>query len=57
MIAPLGALVVAVGILILILGTGKAKAILNWWEKKPDSFLRLAGLFILAMGALIIYSA
>lgn len=56
-IATLGALVVTVGILALILSLEKTKAILNWLEKKPDSFLRLAGLLVIAIGALIIYSA
>ena len=53
----LGALVVAVGVFALILGPEKVKAILKWIDKKPDSFLRLTALVVLAFGTLIIFSA
>ena len=52
-IVSLGGVIVAMGILIFIIGLERAKGILSWWEKKTGSFLRLAAILILAIGALI----
>lgn len=56
-IFALGVLTGLGGLLIFILGLEKTKAILDWWDKKPEYFLRLLSLSALAFGALIIYSA
>ena len=53
----LGILMLLGASLIFILGLEKAKAILNWWDKKPYSILRLMGILILVIGALVIYCA
>jgi len=53
----LGIFSLLAGMLIFILGLNRLKAILDWWDKKPDLILRLVSLIILAFGALVIYSA
>ncbi len=53
----LGILMLLGAALIFILGLEKAKAILDWWDRKPHSVLRLMAILILAIGVLVIYSA
>lgn len=57
LIFVLGVLALLGGLLIFILGLEKTKAILDWWDKKPEHFLRLLSLLVIAFGALILYSA
>jgi uncharacterized protein YjeT (DUF2065 family) len=56
-LAVLGFLMLLGGMLIFILGPEKIKAMLGWWDKKPLFVLRIIAVFILALGALVIYSA
>jgi len=42
---------------IFILGLEKAREMLGWWDKKAKSVLRLIAFLVLAIGALVIYSA
>lgn len=51
--AGLGILSLAAGILIFILGLERMKVLLGWWDKRPASFVRLMGLLVSAFGALI----
>ncbi|MDD5155064.1 MAG: DUF2065 family protein [Candidatus Omnitrophica bacterium] len=44
------------GLLIFILKPEKIKMMLERWDKRPDSVLRLMGAVVFAFGALIIYS-
>jgi small-conductance mechanosensitive channel len=53
----LGILMLLGAALIFILGLEKTKKILDWWDKKPHSVLRLIAILILAIGVLVIYSA
>jgi len=53
----LGVLALLGALFIFVLGLGKTKAILDWWDKKPEAFLRLLSLLVIAFGALIICSA
>jgi len=55
-IFALGVLALVGGLLIFVLGLEKLKGVLGWWDKKPDSLLRLLSLLVFAFGALIIYS-
>ncbi|KPK38997.1 MAG: hypothetical protein AMJ78_09145 [Omnitrophica WOR_2 bacterium SM23_29] len=55
-IVTLGILVLLGGIIIFALGLEKVKSILDWWDKKPLSVLRLLALIALAIGALLLYS-
>ncbi|MFA5119450.1 MAG: hypothetical protein WC695_11495 [Candidatus Omnitrophota bacterium] len=57
LLSGLGVLALAGGLLIFIVGIKKIKAILDWWDKKPESFLRLLSLFVIVFGVLIIYAA
>lgn len=52
-----GALFIISGLLIFILGLGKVKSYINWWQKQPVMLLRVMALVGLAIGAVIIYSA
>ena len=56
-IAGFGILFLISGLLIFMLGLEKLKAILDWYQKKTDLFLRVIALIALAIGAVIIYSA
>lgn len=53
----LGILALLGGLFIFIVGLEKTRVILDWWDKKPEHFLRLLSLFVIAFGALIIYAA
>lgn len=53
----LGILMLLGGVFIFVMGQEKVKRMLDWWDKKPDSILRLIAILILAIGALVIYSA
>lgn len=53
----LGVLALLGGIIIIILGPKRAGLIIEHWQSKPDSFLRLLSLTILAFGSLVIFSA
>lgn len=56
-VATLGVLVLISGILIFVLKLEKVKTILEYWDKRSLLILRLMGLLVLAIGALLIYSA
>ena len=56
-ICTLGILMVLGGLTIFILGPNRIKVMLDWWARKPNSILRLIAVFILLVGALVIYSA
>lgn len=45
------------GVLIFVWKLEKAKAMLDWWDKRPDTVLRVIALFALLIGALIVSSA
>jgi len=53
----LGILMLLGGVFIFIMRLEKIKRMLDWWDKKPDSISRLIAILILAIGALVIYSA
>lgn len=55
--AALGIFLVIAGMLIFVLGLEKIKKMLDWWDEKPFSVLRLVSIIIFAIGVLIIYSA
>ena len=52
-----GILFMISGLLVFMLGTKRLKSILDWWQKQSLLLLRLVAVIILAMGAVIIYSA
>lgn len=52
----LGILMLIGGTLIFVLGLARIKSILNWWDRRTPQVIRLMGLIILAIGALLIYS-
>lgn len=56
-ICLLGILFLLGGILLFALGLKRIKAILEWWDKRTDSVLRLIAVLLLLLGALVIYSA
>ena len=56
-IAGFGILFIAGGLLIFTLGSEKIRTILEWYQNKSDTFLRVLALVALAFGALIIYFA
>lgn len=56
-IYALGILMLLGGASIFILGLDKMKTMLDWWDKKPSSILRLIAVLLLIIGALVIYSA
>jgi len=52
-----GVLAFTGGMLIFILGLQKFKAIIAWWDSKPEIFLRFSSLLIFVFGILLLYSA
>jgi len=52
----LGVLTLIGAVLIFILGLERVKKVLDWYDKKPVSVLRLLALIAIAIGVLIIYS-
>ncbi len=56
-IFALGILFLLGGLLIFVLGPEKLKSILDWYQKQSALFLRVMSAIILAVGAVIIYSA
>lgn len=56
-IYALGILMLLGGVFIFALRLDKIKSMLDWWNKKSDSILRLTAILILGIGALIFYSA
>ena len=56
-IAAFGILCLISGILVFAMGLDKVNSMIEWYQKKSDTFLRLLGLITLALGAIIIYSA
>lgn len=52
-----GILFMISGLLVFMLGTKRLKSILDWWQKQSLLLLRLVAVIILAIGAVIIYSA
>ena len=53
----LGILFLITALIIFIMGLEKAKAVLGWWDKRPLFILRIMSILVLAIGALVIYSA
>ncbi len=56
-IFALGILVSFAGLIIFLLWLEMTMAMIDWWDKKPDSMVRLVSLLTLACGVLIIYAA
>ena len=56
-VITLGILALIGGITIFALGPEKMKPILDWWSKRSFIVLRLLGLLVLAVGALLLYAA
>jgi hypothetical protein len=52
----LGAIVVVAGLLTPLLGTDRARAILDWWFALGPAYLRLAAAIALVFGGLIVYA-
>jgi hypothetical protein len=57
MLYVLGILMLLGGALIFVLGSEKANAMIDWWGKQPEHYLRLLSLLALVFGGLILYSA
>jgi len=55
-IVAFGILSVAKGIWLLVISQEKAISILDWWAKRPITFLRVHAIFAVALGVLLIYS-
>ncbi len=53
----LGILASLAGLIIFLLWLEMTRAMIDWWDKKPDSIVRLVSLLTLAFGVLIIYAA
>ena len=45
------------GVLLLTIGQKKISAYMDWWNNKPASVARYLGIFAIAVGVLMIYSA
>ncbi len=56
-IIALGIVFIISALLIFMLGAAKVKKIIDWWQRQPSLFLRIAALIVLALGVIIIYSA
>ena len=56
-VALLGVISLIKGIALLTFGPEKWSSKIDWWKARPPLVLRLMGLFALAMGILLIYSA
>ena len=52
-----GILSVAKGIWLFVISQEKAISILDWWAKRPITFLRVHAILAIAIGVLLIYSA
>lgn len=57
LIAILGIWSIIKGLLLLVINKEKIFTYIDWWQNKSLLTLRLLGLFIIAFGLLIIYSA
>ena len=57
LIILVGILSCASGLTIFIMKFEKLKAILNWFDQKPPSFVRLMAILALLIGAMITYAA
>lgn len=57
LITVLGIWSIVKGVLLLTIGQKKIYTYLDWWLSKPISATRFLGLFVLAFGVLVIYSA
>ena len=55
-IIAFGILSVAKGIWLFVISQEKAISILDWWSKRPITFLRVHAIFAIALGVLLIYS-
>jgi uncharacterized protein YjeT (DUF2065 family) len=45
------------GLLIFMLGLGKSKAIINWYQQQPSIIFRIVAIMVLCVGLIIVYSA
>lgn len=55
-VVTLGILTIIGGILVFVLGIERVRALLKWWDKRSPQVIRLFGLVVIAVGALLIYS-
>lgn len=55
-VAAIGVLVLVSGILIFVMGIGKVKTMLKWWQGRPPFILRLMALIATLIGLLLLYS-
>ena len=57
LIFALGIVLLISGLLTFVLGPERLKPILGWWQKRSCLLIRILGLFALAVGVAVIYSA
>ena len=55
-IIAFGILLLARGIFVLVIGQKKVISVLDWWTKRPITFLRGYAVFAITLGVLLIYS-
>ncbi|UCG35278.1 MAG: hypothetical protein JSW17_00320 [Candidatus Omnitrophota bacterium] len=55
-IAAVGALSLIKGVLLFVVGLEKVRAVLDWYAKKSDKFIRIMGVIDATLGILILYS-
>jgi len=56
-IVTFGIIFIISALLIFALGAKRVKSILDWYQKQPALIFRVIALIVLAIGAIIIYSA
>jgi hypothetical protein len=52
----LGVVGIVAAIVMLLVGPGRLRPIVDWWINRPDSLIRGASLFLLAVGSLLLYA-
>lgn len=57
LITVFGVWAIVKGVLLFMIPQDKITAYLDWWMKKPNTTIRLLGLFSIAIGILFIYAA
>ena len=57
LIVAFGILSAVKGIWLFVISQEKAISMLDWWAKRPITFLRVHAIFAIAIGVLFIYSA
>ena len=56
-ITVFGILSIIKAVCLFVFGQEKLVAFMNWWAKRPITFLRVYALFAITLGVLLIYSA